>query len=188
MRISKNIALSLAIVTGVVLGNLAFYTERYPVLFAGGLTDKERETLGCIDHSASSLLVKFQEATNLKYETEVPHAAKLGWLQMINTNASAELAHLGDCYDDLLALDNSLDEDGIIKKQVEAIVELYEPIFVGEAVNLSKTIREMVGINSPQISPSPVRKPVVDSHDLIDKASRAVNALSAEIGRTVVVR
>lgn len=188
MRISKNIALSLVVATGVVFGNLAFYTERYPVLFASALTDKERETLGCIDHSAFTLLGHFREAANLKYEEEVPHAAKLGWLQMINTNASAELAHLGDCYDELLTLDDTLDGDGVIKTQVEAIIDIYEPIFVGEAVNLSKTIREMVGINSPQISPSPVPKPSVDSQDLIYKASHAVNALSAEIGRKVVAR
>ena len=185
MRFSKDIALSLVVVAGFVLGNLLLLTERYPDLFSNRLNDKERETLGCIDHSASKLLGHFRDAANLNYEVEIPHAARLGWLQMINTNASVELSHLGDCYEDLLSLDNDLDNDGSMKMQVEIIIELYEPIFVGEAVNLSKTIREMVGVNSPQVSPSPVRKPVIDSNDLIDKASNAVNALSSKIAGLV---
>jgi hypothetical protein len=188
MRFSKNIALSLVVVTGVVLANVAFYTERYPALFTGEMSDKERETLGCIDHSAFALMDHFRDAANLKYETQVPHAAKLNWLQKINADASAELGKLGDCYDELLALDDDLDTDRALKAQIETIIDLYEPIFVGEAVNLSKTIREMVGISSPPISPSPVRMPAVDSKEFIDKASNAVNVLSAEIGRKVVVR
>lgn len=188
MRFSKNIALSLIVVTGVVLGNVAFYTERYPAVFAGELSDEARETLGCIDYSAFALMDSFRDAANLKYEPEVPPAAKLNWLQTISTNASAQLGELGDCYDELLAVDEELDADRVMEKHIETIIDLYEPIFVGEAVNLSKTIREMVGISSPSVSPSPVRMPAVDSSEFIDKASIAVNALSSEIGRKVAVR
>jgi hypothetical protein len=125
---------------------------------------------------------------NLKFETEVPAAAKLNWLQTISANASAQLGELGDCYDALLTLDEAIDADGIMEKHIETIIDLYEPIFVGEAVNLSKTIREIVGINTPPVSPSPVRVPPVDSTQFIEKASDAVNALSLEIGRKVAVR
>jgi hypothetical protein len=188
MRFSRNIALSLTVITGVIAGNAAFYTERYPAVFAQELSDEARQTLGCIDQSAFALMDSFRDAANLKYETEVPTAAKLNWLETISANASVQLGDLGDCYDELLALDENVDTDGVMEKHIETIIDLYEPIFVGEAVNLSKTIREMVGISSQPLSPSPVRMPAVDSREFIDKAFTAVNSLSAEIGRKVVVR
>lgn len=188
MRISKNIALSFAVLTGVILGNVAFYTERYPAFFAQPLSDETRVTLGCIDQSAYSLLDNFRDAVNLKYASEVPAAAKLNWLQTISATASADLTDLGDCYEALLEQADDIDADGKMGEQVEAIVELYEPIFVGEAVNLSKAVREMLSVSTPPVTSSFVRMPAVNSDKFIDKAQIAVNALSMEIARKVVVR
>jgi hypothetical protein len=188
MRISKDFILSSIVVAAIALGNIAFYTERYPAFFSTKLSDDTRISLGCIDQSAYSLLESFRVAENLKYESEIPAAAKLNWLQTISADASSHLTDLGDCYDELLAEDPEIDADGVIGQQIEVIIELYEPIFVGEAVNLSRAVREMLGISTPIVSPSPVRMPAVNSTEFIEKASVAVNELSVEIARKVVVR
>lgn len=187
MRFSANTALLSVIITGIILGNAAFYISRYPAVFSGGLSDEARLMLGCIDQSAFALMDSFREAAHLKHEFEVPAAVKLNWLQTINANAGVQLGSLGDCYDRLLALEERHDTS-LMERHIETIIDLYEPIFVGEAVLLSKAIREMAGIVG-QTEPLPSsRFPSLYSENFIEKASDAASALSTEISKKVVVR
>lgn len=170
---------------GILAANFAFYTTYKPEWFKLEISDETRAALGCIDNATANLVESFRDASQIKYDTGTEIPGKLGWLRMINDQASIHLQEAGDCHDILAEVDPDFDKGEEIASHIAILADLYEPIFMGEAVNLSKMMREMLGIGTEKVTPSSVRLPTIDSGKSLETAEATFQELSTYIATKV---
>jgi hypothetical protein len=180
MSRKRNILIVTAL-TCIVGANIAFWTSRYHGYFSTGPSPETRQALGCIDKTSQSLIESFRAAVDLKNQHEVPPAARLNWLQSINFDASGQLTELGECYEVLTSLQEMENPYPALEEKINALLDLYEPIFLAEAVGISKEVRELVGRIDSTGRDKDRQLPSDTGEVLLSKAETAVREISSEI-------
>jgi hypothetical protein len=105
-------------------------------------------------------------------------------LKTLINDASVRIEEMQDCYETVVRIDDTLDQNRSIRTALETMASAYQGIFLGEATSISKAIREKVGI----VRDDDKTTKSAPTSDLFIKTAEANFAdMSARIG-TIVTR
>lgn len=172
--------LPLAATTLLLLANLAYSYDYVPAVLKPKLTVETRQALGCLDEQGGKLLSDYRTSYEMAGDHALEPADHFQFLSFLSNDASTSLKAMQDCYTSLIKADAALDRSGAIRESMTALGQAYESIFLAQAVSISKSIRESVGVVDKDVkAPPPDAKPVL-------RAAEAVYAaMSARIGAIV---
>lgn len=181
MKRSISLRFSVVAVLGVVALNVALDPDLRPAFLQPALTADVRDALGCIDDGSGNLIDDYRRAIYMGSDDSIEPMTKFFQLKSLTSKASATIEDVQDCYSRLIAANAGVDSNGFIRGSLETLASAYEGIFLGQAITISRAIREQAGVNAQSSN-----NPKAPTPDIFIKTAEAAFAkMSAHIGAIV---